>query len=193
MDTSAVFRKILIKNELGGDLSLITQFSDPDGVRTGKSGYSFGICQFDLRNNVNALRCLADCHFSPIEIATLVLQLPDVDVDQMQDRLNAAAPHVDTWDTREIDRTINHVRGVVRSAGLVLAHNTVLLHLADYHNQFYMQRAGECVLYLAQVQGAITAEDLLAYKKTTLWGRKRPDDVERRWRNIEQICSEVGL
>ena len=69
-----LFRRIIVENELGGNKSLAYKFSDPDGERTGKSGWSFGVCQFDLANNPVARKILRDCEFTDSEIGNLQLQ-----------------------------------------------------------------------------------------------------------------------
>ncbi len=183
-------RDILIANELGGDLSLVYRFSDADGVRTGKAGYSFGVCQFDLRNNINALRCLADCRFTGIEIARLVLQdLYGGELAHLETKLAGQRPMVDGWDTQEMLHTTEHVRRVLRAAGLKTAGPAALYHLMDYHNQYYLAANGKCVRHMATLGRAISAEDVREYKLTTLWGKKRPDDVARRFQNIAGIVA----
>jgi len=42
-------KQALLLNECDGDQELAYKFSDADGVRTGRSGYSFGVSQFDIR------------------------------------------------------------------------------------------------------------------------------------------------
>ena len=56
--------EIIVLNELDGNLNASLRFSDPDGALSGKSGWSFGPCQFDTQNNAAALACLRDCGFT---------------------------------------------------------------------------------------------------------------------------------
>jgi hypothetical protein len=183
------FRRILVANELSGDLSLAYRFSDPDGVRTGKSGWSFGVCQFDLANNGAAAQCLRDCGFDPATILALISQkIPVRDVFELGQRLFDHAWIVDAWDKTEMERTLAHVRTTFEEAGLAIDERTSL-HLCDYHNQFGLAPRGKCVRYMLALGRPITAEDVLRYKDTTLWGQKRPDDVKRRWRNVEKECA----
>lgn len=181
--------EIILANELSGEPDLAYRFSDPDGVRTGKSGYSFGICQFDLLNNNNAIKCLADCGFCGTEIATLIMQTADAaEMQRLTDRLQHASAIVDHWDRYQLSLTIRHVGMVIGNAGLHLANEETFLHLCDYHNQFNLELAGKCVRTLQSLQREISQVDVLHYKLTTVWGIKRPDDVERRFRNIKLIC-----
>lgn len=183
------FRRILVANELGGDLSLAYHFSDPDGVRTGKSGYSFGVCQFDLLNNSSAAQCLRDCSFPEEAIAALKSQnITATEVAALGVMLHKWSWIVDAWDRTEMERTLAHVLSTFEVVGLVIE-ESVLLHLCDYHNQFGLAPRGKCVRYMLALGRPITAEDVLDYKKSTLWGQKRPDDVERRHRNIKEILT----
>ena len=71
---------------------------------------------------------------------------------------------------------------------LHLANVETLLHIIDYHNQFHFTENGKLHTWLQSLVGEITPEQILDFKKTqTLWGTKRPDDVDRRFRNIQHI------
>ena len=67
-----LFGQIILANELDGNERAAYRFSDPDGVKTGKSGWSFGRCQFDTKNNPISRQCLAACGFTPAEIDGIV-------------------------------------------------------------------------------------------------------------------------
>src|SRR5574341_9170 len=99
MDTAEKFRKIIIENELGGDLNEALKFSDPDGVHSGKSGWSFGVCQFDLNNNELASICLKECGFTDSEIAALKAQT--IDVHPLEAKLKAAAEIIARYDEHQ--------------------------------------------------------------------------------------------
>lgn len=75
MNTLEIFSRVILANELDGSTAHAYRFSDPDGVRTGKSGWSFGICQFDINNNLQTIICLRECGFTTDEITGLKLHL----------------------------------------------------------------------------------------------------------------------
>jgi hypothetical protein len=179
-------RKALILNEIGGDEDLIYKFSDADGVRTGKSGYSFGLVQFDTQNNFDALHCLEACGFTIHEVVGIIRQ--DIDVTPLNARLRSQSAIVDRFDKAHINKSVQHCDRLVDGYGIRLASDGVMLHIVDYHNQFYMTPGGKLHRWLQDRNVPITAEMVLNFKlEETRWGQKRPDDVQRRWRNIEKI------
>lgn len=185
MQLNDLLRQALIKNELGGNLALVYRFSDADGVRTGKSGYSFGVCQFDIANNHRAIECLKECQFTDVEVARLLKQIGPI--ADLNDKLAAHKEVVDLYDTAQIDGTIGWVKGISKAAGIVYADEEALIHACDYHNQFNMNPRGKAVGYLSRLGRPVTAQDILTYKLTTIWGQKRPDDVRRRFGNIHKL------
>lgn len=192
MDIRKILAQAFLENELGGYRQLAYKFSDPDGVRSGKSGWSFGLSQFDLANNPMAGECLAVAGFASEEIVGLIKQqVGDVTMAALSARLRTpqVMAIIDDYDNQQLDLVITHTRSVCAQAGLHLADEECFVHLCDYHNQFYVQYSGKCVVYLKRLGRMINSADVLAYKLTTLWGEKRPDDVARRWNNIHYICA----
>ena len=191
MDVPGILRRVIVENELGGDLSLAYKFSDPDGVRSGKSGYSFGRCQFDLQNNQAARNCLLSCGFSLSDTMTLINQTATNRLMRAYDaKLQESAHEVDRWDEIELANIARHVRAVLVATGIKLFDGGTFVHLCDYHNQYFLDYAGRCVRHLLKLSGRITPANILDYKLTTAWGKKRPDDVRRRFNNIVMITNE---
>lgn len=189
MDIIPFLRSAIIANEVGGNLNLAYQFSDPDGIRSGKSGYSFGICQFDILNNHRAIECLQECGFSAAEIEQLKQQR--VVVKPFNLKLQAAKTIVDKWDDWQLTGTVNWVKQISAAAQIMYADAEALVHACDYHNQFYMNANGKAISYLRGLKRAVTAENILKYKLTTAWGQKRPDDVHRRYDNIHRLFNRA--
>ncbi|QOX79811.1 hypothetical protein FY034_13010 [Trichlorobacter lovleyi] len=185
MQLNDLLRQALIKNELGGNMALVYRFSDADGVRTGKSGYSFGVAQFDIANNHRAIECLKECGFTDADIARLRTQTGPI--GDLNDKLAAHKSVVDLYDTAQIDGTINWVRGISKAAGIVYADDEAFIHACDYHNQYDMKAHGKAISYLAKLGRPVTGQDIHKYKLGTIWGKKRPDDVERRYNNIRKL------
>jgi hypothetical protein len=191
MDLRDLLRRILLANELGGVASAAYRFSDPDGP--GRSGYSFGVCQFDLRHNRHAREGLAECGFSPFEIDVLVLQVCAVaKLPEYNAKLLAASATVDRLDDEEFDAIARHVLRVVANADLHLVNEEAFLHLCDYHNQFHLDYSGKAVQHFKRRALPVDASAILDYKLTTAWARKRADDVRRRYDNIARICQEAS-
>lgn len=184
-----LFYKILLANELGNDLSLALRFSDADGVNTGKSGYSFGISQFDIANNGLAIQCLEECCFSAEEIEALLTQsIPKEDLAKYDAKLAASIEIVEKYDKMNIMQSLVHTTHLISTSGISLAGPETLYHIADYHNQFHFTRDGKLHKFLLAYGSTITPDTILQFKlEYTAWGKKRPDDVKRRYNNIVQI------
>lgn len=178
----AIFRTIILHNELGGDRVLAYRFSDPDGVRTGRSGWSFGLCQFDTKHGPYATLCLRECGFTTDEITGIREQ--SIPIGPMNEKLNMAAGTIDRWDDKQLWECLDHPHGLCIKSGIELDTDEVLYHLADYHNQFYMSDGGKMHRSLRSLGRKIQPGDVLKVKKATLWGQKRPDDVMRRYTNV---------
>ena len=190
---SDVFYKILLANELGGNISQALRFSDADGVGSGKSGYSFGVSQFDLKNNPKAAQCLKAVGIIPSDIQELINQtISGVKLSECEERLNANANIVAEFDKKHMQECLDHVGNLCNTlAGIRLQDMETFYHIADYHNQFYLTPNGKLHEYLKAWPGTITPMTILNFKLgQTVWGNKRPDDVQRRFNNISKICRE---
>lgn len=191
-----LFRKIILLNELGGNLDLAYQFSDPDG-RSGKSGYSFGICQFDLNNNGLATHVLLDCGFSPGEIAHLKGQGPTPStLSSYSKRLKLHASTLAAWDDKQLAECLTRTLDLSSLGPFPFADDTAILVAADYHNQFFISKGGQFFEWAKHISSSstppapITAKNILDFKLAQPWGRKRPDDVRRRFNNVLCVVAE---
>jgi hypothetical protein len=175
---------VLTANEIGGNLALAYRFSDPDGERTGKSGYSFGRVQFDIENNWTGILALKACGFRPKDLDRLFEQR-----DPIAD-LNAALYRekdtVDEYDRRHVAEAVEHCRDLMVDSKIRF-NLAAMVHLVDYHNQLYLSPGGPLHRHLAG-KGKATPKIITDFKRyCTAWGRKRPDDVLRRAGNIDRI------
>lgn len=189
-DFAATFRLVILANEVGNNTRAAYRFSDPDGVHTGKSGWSFGICQFDINNNPSATLCLRECGFVTDEI--LGLKAQTIRIAPLNAKLRAASSVVDQWDERQLFECMTWPMRLCKESGITFDSEETKLHLADYHNQLNMSRGGKMHRYLSKLGRPVTAQDIFSFKMGIRWGRKRPDDVKRRYENIRRICSEQG-
>lgn len=127
-----LFREVILLNELSGNLKFALRFSDPDGMRSGKSGWSFGVCQYDTQNNENALKCLRECGFTEAEIQGIVNQT--IDVKPLAVKLVAHADIVEKWDILQLDYCLNKALNFDSDKGIPLADTSAILAGADYVN-----------------------------------------------------------
>lgn len=188
---NSLFRALILLNELGGKISIALRFSDPDGERSGKSGWSFGLSQFDTQNNEQALKCLAECGFTPAEIEGIVKQ--NVDVRPFAARLAAHSDIIERYDTEQLSYCLNKALNFNVDYGIPLAGSGAILAGADYCNQYGSQ--GQCaVAYYKALGRPITAQDVLQFKLTqTKYGREHPDDCRRRFNNLQTVLAQAGI
>ena len=154
-------RQILLLNECGGDETIPYKFSDADGVRTGRSGYSFGISQFDIENNWDGIKALEHCGITPKELKRLFLQRDNI--DDISDKLKKTI--VDNLDIDHIIKSLDHCRRL-------LPHRTdlELAMLVDYHNQFYLSPNGKLHNFLKAAK-SWNHVDIYDFKRMhTAWG-----------------------
>lgn len=186
-----LFRKIILANELSNNLAFTLRFSDPDGARSGKSGWSFGVCQFDTQNNPVALECLRACGFTEAEIDGVVKQI--IDVKPLAAKLVAHADIVAQYDTQQLTYCLNKAANFDVDYGIPLADAGAILAGADYCNQYGSQGQG-AVAYYKGLQRPITAADVLQFKLTqTKYGKEHPEDCRRRYNNLIDIIKVAGL
>jgi hypothetical protein len=186
-----LFFDIILLNELSGNRAAEFRFSDPDGVLSGKSGWSFGICQFDVQNNEQAIACLRDCGFTAGQITGLVKQtLPLAQVKLLEGKLAANAEVVEKYSTEQLSYCLNKALNFDSDYGIPVADASAILAGADYVNQYGSQGQG-AVAYYKSLGRPITAEDVLQFKLTcTTYGREHPGDCRRRYENLVRVVRE---
>jgi len=182
-----LFYKVILLNEIGGKTEYIYKFSDPDGIQTGKSGWSFGLVQYDVNNNANAIHALRDIGFTTDEISGIKDQT--IDILPMNDKLLLNKEAVDRWDQVQLSECLSIADSLSEESGCMFIDPYVILHVADYHNQFGMSRGGKMFSFLRDKKDMVRAEDIKDFKLKLIWGIKRPDDVIRRYNNIVKVVS----
>lgn len=184
-----MFNDLIFANELGSNPRLAYEFSDPDGIRSGKSGYSFAACQFDVQNNSNALLCLKECGFTDAEIQGLVSQT--VDVKPLASKLKNNKEIVDRWSEQQLSYCLQKALSFDVEFGIPVESPGGILAGADYVNQYGSQGNGAKAYYLA-LGRPITALDVLNFKLTnTKYGKEHSADCKRRHDNLLKILSKV--
>ena len=185
-----MFRSIIALNE-GGE-SVAYRFSDPDGVRSGKSGWSFGLCQFDTRNNGEAIKCLVDCGFTHDEIHGVVDQT--IDVVPLAARLIAHKEIVDRYDMVQLQHCLDSAGNFAANHNIPLADSAAFLMTADTVNQFGSLGDGSAAHLLA-LSKPVTADDILAMKLTWKYATQvkgGKEDTKRRYSNVITVVKNNG-
>lgn len=184
-----LFYKVILLNELDGDISLALKFSDPDGARSGKSGWSFGVCQYDTQNNENSIKCLRECGFTEEEIVGIITQT--IDVKPLEKKLKEHADIIQKWDTLQLTYCLNKALNFDLDWGIPVESPGGVLAGADYVNQYGSQGNGACAYY-KKLNRPITARDVLVFKLThTKYGKTHPKDCVRRYDNIIKVVNEA--
>jgi len=184
-----LFEEVIFANELDDNKELIYQFSDPDGERSGKSGWSFGKCQFDIANNPNAVLALREMDFTTDEIKALRDQTGLIAISFLNMKLMDGHEIVDKWDNRQVMECLEWPLLLCNEIGVELDSVESFLHIADYHNQLYFSRRGKLYNTLKAFKHSAAPSDILAFKLSIPWGIKKPKDVYRRYKNIRRICN----
>lgn len=186
-----IFRRVILANELDNNTAAALRFSDPDGVLSGKSGWSFGISQFDTQNNDQALVCLRECGFTENEIYGVVHQT--VDVKPLASKLKAGADIIARYDTQQLSHCLNKALNFDEKYGIPQSGPGAILASADYVNQYGSQGQG-AVAYYKGLGRPITAEDVLNFKLTcTKYGKEHPKDCRRRYDNLMKVLKELDI
>lgn len=184
-----LFREVILANELENNLAFALRFSDPDGTRSGKSGWSYGVCQFDTRNNDAAIACLKECSFTAAEIEGIVHQT--IDVKPLAAKLIAHADIVARYDAQQLSYCLNKALNFDSDYGIPVAGTAAILAGADYVNQYGSQGQG-AVAYYKSLGRPITAEDVLNFKLScTKYGKEHPGDCRRRYDNLIKIVEAL--
>lgn len=185
-----MFCDIICLNEGGEAVAL--QFSDPDGVKSGKSGWSFGVCQFDTRNNQQALACLKECGFTEDEIHGIVDQT--INVKPLAAKLKAHADVIERYDMAQLQHCLDAAANFMSNYGIPDADGSGILALADYVNQYGSLGMG-AASFFRMLGRPVDAAAVLGFKlNNTKYGKEHPKDCKRRFDNImavfnkEQTC-----
>ena len=187
------FARSIFANEVGGKVSNIYKFSDPDGEHSGKSGWSWGICQFDINNNPNATVILRECGFTDAEIEALKSQTVS-DMAPMNQKLVDAKSVVDRWDGKQLDECLTWMMTLCNRINVEFSNEEAFIHAADYENQFHARYGGTFYTFAKNCASPISAEMIRDFKYILPWGIKqlakkdpKKDDVLRRYNNIKSI------
>jgi hypothetical protein len=186
-----LFADLIFQNECDSNEDFIYRFSDPDGVRSGKSGWSFGRVQWDTQNNGMALDCLAECGFSHDEINGIVKQT--IDVKPLAPRLKERADIITRYDEAQLGECIESAVNFCNVYKIPVTDTGALLALADTVNQYGSLGNGSAS-YLRKVDHPITAADILAMKLTWKYSetKRGHDDTIRRYDNLITILKREG-
>jgi hypothetical protein len=185
-----LFADLIFANECSSNEKFIHRFSDPDGERSGKSGWSFGRVQWDTQNNGTALVCLSECGFTHNEIDGIVKQT--VDVKPFAVRLAAHADIIERYDEAQLTECINSAVNFCNSYNIPVTDTGALLALADTVNQ-YGSLANGTAAGLRKLEHPVKAADVLAIKLTWAYARaskQKHDDTVRRYDNLITILKK---
>lgn len=184
-----LYVELIFMNECGKKENIL-KFTDPDGVRSGKSGYSFGKSQFDTKNNPASLMCLRECGLTEQEIQGVVNQT--IDVTPLNAKLASHADVIEKWDERQHNYCLNMALNFATAHGIPVSNPDGILAMADYDNQYGSMGAGACAFFQG-LNHPVTAEDVLEFKlKHTKYGKEHPKDCKRRYDNLKELLAGIS-
>jgi hypothetical protein len=188
MDTNEtlneMFDGVILNNELSGILAAAYRFSHASG---GTSGWSFGRCQFDVKNNASVPTLLRKLGFTNEEMNSIITEA--VDPRQWNARLVAGSAIIDEADTAQLSYCLNKALNFDTTYGIEVESPSGILAGADYCNQYGSEGNG-AVIYYKALKRAITAQDVLNFKLTqTKYGRENPEDCKRRFNGVMKVVN----
>ncbi|MDU1912429.1 MAG: hypothetical protein E6771_14600 [Fusobacterium sp.] len=168
---------IIALNEISGNENVICRFSYAGGI----SGYSFGRSQFDVKHNSKAGEFLKEnCGFTAGDIERL-LRL-DKNINDLNEKLRKYRKEIDELDRKHIKEMVNYVANLNELPEF--EDEKTFVHLVDYHNQFNLSKNGLMHNFIKSKK-ILKSEDIYNFKLGLKWGKKAPQDVKRRYLNIE--------
>ena len=168
---------VISLNEISGNENVICKFS----YAGGKSGYSFGRSQFDVTHNIKARNFLKEkCGFTKSDLNRL-LRL-DKEISDLNNKLKNHKEDIDELDKKHIEEMVNYVANLNELPEF--EDEKTFVHLVDYHNQFNLSKNGLMHRFI-KGKKLLTSQDILNFKLGLKWGREQPQDVKRRYNNIE--------
>ena len=177
-----MFADVIALNE-GATGNIAYQFVHAKG---GTSGWSFGKVQWDVKNNSTARDILSQIGFSPSEIQSIVDET--VDPRQWNDRLLSGKDIIDQADVNQLSYCLNQGLNFSTSHGIPVENPGGILAIADAENQYGSLGDGTATFY-ANLGHEITADDVLAWRLQTKYGRECPDDCRRRIVNVKKVIA----
>ena len=90
--------------------------------------------------------------------------------------------HIDKLDKEHINQMVNYVAALDKLPEF--ENEKTFVHLVDYHNQFNLSKNGLMHNFIKSKK-ILTSKDILNFKLGLKWGREQPQDVKRRYNNIE--------
>jgi len=181
-----MFDGVILNNELSGILAAAYRFSHAKG---GKSGWSFGRCQFDVKNNSTARSLLSRLGFTAAEV--LAIQDEAVDPRQWNGRLAAGAAIIDQADTDQLTYCLCQGLNFATTYGIPVENPGGILGIADYANQYGAPGQGSADYYKS-LGRPVTAQDVLDFKLNhTKYGEEEPEDCHRRYAGVMKAIQEA--
>ncbi|MEJ6465480.1 hypothetical protein [Fusobacterium ulcerans] len=168
---------VIALNEISGNENVICKFSYAGGI----SGYSFGRSQFDVKHNSKARNFLKEkCRFTTGDIDRL-LRL-DKEIGDLNNKLKNHREDIDELDKKHIEEMVNYVANL--SELPEFEDEKTFVHLVDYHNQFNLSKNGLMHNFIRNKK-LLKSNDIYDFKLGLKWGKKAPQDIKRRYLNIE--------
>ena len=168
---------VITLNEISGNENIICRFSYAGGI----SGYSFGRSQFDIKHNSKARNFLKEkCGFTIGDIDRL-LRL-DKEIGDLNNKLKDHREDIDRLDKKHIEEMVNYVASLTELPEF--ENEKTFVHLVDYHNQFNLSKNGLMHNFIKSKK-ILKSEDIYNFKLGLKWGKKAPQDIKRRYLNIE--------
>ncbi len=106
----------------------------------------------------------------------------DKEISDLNNKLKNHREDIDELDKKHIEEMVNYVANLNELPEL--EDEKTFVHLVDYHNQFNISKNG-LMLNFIKTKKILKSHDIYDFKLGLKWGKKAPQDVKRRYLNIE--------
>ena len=114
------------------------------------NGLTFGLAQYDLSVNWQAVNCLKKCKFKPGEVGEL-FDPETTKLKRLNKKLSFHRRVIDECDDKHIRMAILRLTNLIKSNSIKLESDHAFLVLLDYHNLFFVNNEGRIIEWMKEI------------------------------------------
>lgn len=187
------YMKLLSENEVSGREEYIYRFTNKSVL--GKRNVTIGLSQHDFHargsSDVGLNKLLESFGCTENEIKSIFDNTySDKLLKKLNDKMETGDFNkiIDNLDKKYAHKTYLHCKKVLSKCFKYSVEDRVFIMIMDYHNQYYFSDGGKLFRHIRDsINNVLTEKFIVDYKLNTLFGKKRPDDVMRRYENMYRV------
>jgi len=176
----SISKKLLKKFNFSDDESPY-RFEKFDGFRSQYfDGYTFGLVQYDLSTNWQAVQCLKRCKLKPGEVFNL-FDPTEEELERLNKKIAFYKHNINSFDSKYIELATKRLIRLITENDIFIKDEQTFLMLLDYHHIFFINTNGRLVSWMREIGSNITPEMLVDFITfNTKWGMHNSDEVKER-------------